>query len=140
MVVDTKKLLKVVVKHDGNKTKAAKELRLTQQAVSKRVNRNPEIKQKILNVRDEAMRRAGISRSIVYRRIREGLDAKVVATVEGIPTQTNIKDHKERREHAKLCLQLFKDLEPDKEFAINNIATVIFNVLTQTKREKIKVI
>lgn len=140
MVIETKKLLKVVIKHDGNKSRAAKELGLTQQAVSKRVNKNPHIQKAILNVREEALKKAGLSRTFVYRGIKEGCLAKVVAVIDGLPTKTNLADHGERKHFLKMALLLHKDLDPDKEQSVQNIAMIIFQVLTNPNRQRIDVV
>jgi predicted transcriptional regulator len=129
MVIDTKKFQKVAIKYDGHKTKIAKEIGITSQAVGKRIKQNPHIQKAILNVREEALKRALINRTVVYSRLRKGLDSRVVYLKDGIPKQSRIADRHEIREYSKLCLQLFKDLDPDKEQSTQNIATVIFNLL-----------
>lgn len=140
MVVSQAKLIKVNIKHDGNKTKTAKELGISVPAVSKRINNNPAIKNAILNVREEAMKKAGITRTKVYKVIAEGLKANQTYVVDGTLKTSKIADRKERRENAKLSLLLFKDLEPDKEYSVNNIANVVYNVLINTNRKVVEVV
>lgn len=140
MVVSQAKLLKVAIKHDGNLTKSSKELGISPQAVSKRVRNNPQIKKAILNVREEALKNAGITRTKVYKTIAEGLKANIVATVDGIPVQSKVPDRKERRENAKLSLLLFKDLEPDKEQSANNVANIILSLVQHIHREPVQVV
>lgn len=140
MVVTQKKLGKVLLKHDGNTARASKELGVSQEAINKRLRHNPQLKKAILNVREEALKKAGLSRAFVYKGIKEGCKAKVVSTIEGIPTQTNIADHGERHKFLKTALELHKDLDPDKEQSVLNIGSVIFNLLSNTKRQAIDVV
>lgn len=141
MVVSQKKLLKVAVKHDGNLTHAGKELGISHQALSKRIKKNPEIKKAILNVREAALQKAGLSRTVVYKRIREGLDAKIpIPTKDGNLKKSNMPDMKERREYAKIALLLHKDLDPDKEQSTNTVANIILNLIQNVHRETIQVV
>lgn len=140
MVVSQTKLLKALIKHDGNHTHAAKELGIAQTSVSKRVRKNPHIKQAILNVREEALKKAGLSRSFIYKGIKEGCKANVVAVVDGIPVQSKIADHGERKYYLKIALELHKDLDPDKEQSVQNIGAIIFQVLTNPNRQRIEVV
>jgi predicted transcriptional regulator len=145
MVIATKKLLKVTVKHDGNKTKIAKELGISRPAVSKRIKNNPHIQKAILNVREEAIKKAGLSRAFVYRGIKQGCQAKVVIVTENkdgkkVAKLTSIADHGERKHFLKIALLLHKDLEPDKEQSVQNIGAIIFQVLTNPNRERIQVV
>ena len=145
MVIATKKLLKVAVKHDGNKTRIAKEVGLTRQAVSKRINKSPQIKKAILNVREEALKKAGLSRTFVYRGIKQGCLAKVVVVAENNKGRTvaklsSIADHGERKHFLKMALLLHKDLEPDKEQSVQNIGAIIFAILTNPNRKRIQVV
>ena len=96
---------------------------MTKQAVSRRLIENPELKKKILSARENAMKRACITRSRVYTKVAEGLDAVVVKSlaVDGefsdngkqVYVEQAVTDFKERRESAKMCLQLFQDLGQD---------------------------
>ncbi len=140
MVVSQKNLLKLAIKHDGSPTKIAKETGITHQAVSDRIKKNPHIKKAILNVREEALKKAGLSREFVYKGIKEGCKANVVAMVDGIPVQSKIADHGERKHYLKIALLLHKDLDPDKEQSVQNIGSIIFQVLTNPKRERIEVV
>ena len=58
MVISTKKLSKLIIKHDGNQHKAAKEAGISQPAISNRLKKNPQLSKAILNVREEALKRA----------------------------------------------------------------------------------
>ncbi len=115
------KLTKAVLRHGGNQAKAAKELGITKQSVSRRLIEHPELKKRILTARENAMKHAGISRSRVYATVSAGLEATKTVSVEdntddsepGDRIQITETDFKERRESAKMCLQLFRDLEPD---------------------------
>lgn len=113
MIASAEKLSKAIIKHGGNQHKAAKELGMSQPSISTRLTRNPELKQKILNAREKAMQRAGMTRSKVYETAVEGLKANVVSSFEGQAIESDAPDYKERRESVKLCLQLFRDLEVD---------------------------
>lgn len=140
MVVSHKQLTKAVLKADGNLSKAAKMLGIKKQSVAGRIKRKPALKQAILNVREEALKRAGLTRSMVYSTIKAGLKSNVVVINDGKAKTSNVPDRHERREHAKLALQLFKDLDPDKEQSKDNIAAVIFNIVHNGKRQVIDVI
>lgn len=113
-IVSDDELTHVVAKNKGNQQKSAIELNISRQAISKRLKGNPNLKKKILTLREKAMSQAGITRSRVYRRIKEGIDAKIVYLDDnGTPKQSKIPDRKERREYSKICLDLFRDLEPE---------------------------
>lgn len=140
MVIETKKLLKVAIKHDGNTHKIGRELGITHQAVSKRIINNPKIKKAILNVREEALRQAGLSRSFIYKGIKEGCKAVVVDTIDGLHCKTKIADHDTRHKFLKTALELHKDLDPDKEQSVQNIGAIIFQVLTNPNRQRIEVV
>ncbi len=137
--VSKKNLMKALIKYDGNHTQAAKSLGLAQATVTKRVNQNPKIKQAILNVREEALKKAGLTRSFVYLGIKKGCQAQVVAVIDGIPVQTKLADHTNRHKFLKTALELHKDLDPDKEQSVQNIATVIFNLIQNPNRQVIEV-
>lgn len=140
MVVSHAKLLKSIIKNDGNQTKTAKELGIKQPSVHRRIQNNPTIKKAILNVREEALKKAGLSRAFVYKGIKEGCKSNVVATVDGIPVQSKIADHSERHKFLKTALELHKDLDPDKEQSVQNIGAVIFNLITNNNRKGIEVV
>lgn len=140
MVVSQAKLLKSIVKHDGNQTKAAKELGIKQPSVHRRLVNNPHLKEAILNVREEALRKAGLSRSFVYRGIKEGCQAKVVVVADGKAIKTNTADHDTRHKYLKTALELHKDLDPDKEQSVQNIGSVIFNLVSNSTRKVIDVV
>lgn len=139
MVVTTKELLKTVLKYDGNENQAAKALGVKQQSVNDRIKRNPDLKKAILNVREEALKKAGITRALVYGTLKAGLKSNIVVVANGKAKSSNVPDRHERREHAKLCVQLLRDLEPDKEQSVENISTVIFNIISNDKRQVIDV-
>ena len=115
MIASEEKLSKVLIKHGGNQTKAAAELQMSQAAISKRLIQNPELKKKILTAREEAMKKVGLTRPKIYREVSEGLKAKVVYSdpETGVPKISKVPDRKERRESAKIGLQLFRDLDPE---------------------------
>jgi hypothetical protein len=140
MVITKKNLLKLAIKHDGNQSKIAKAAGLTHQAVSDRLKKNPLLKQKIMNVREEALKRAGLTRAFVYRGIKEGCQAKLIGTVDGVPFKTNIADHDTRHKYLKTALELHKDLDPDKEQSVQNIGAIIFQVLHNPNRQRIEVV
>lgn len=133
MVVTKKNLIKLAVKHDGNRRKIAKIVGASPQAISDRFKKNPEIETAVLNAREQALKNAGITRELVYRTVKKGLYAKSGKNV----------DYRERRESAKLCLQLHRDLDPTGEEAGNNITSIsaiIYNIVTQTQRDLIEVL
>lgn len=140
MVVSQAKLIKVNLKHDGNKTKTAKELGISVPAVSKRIKHNPAIQKAILNVREEALKKAGLSRAFVYRGIKEGCLSKVVVIQDGKAKTTNVPDRSERHKYLKTALELHKDLDPDKEQSVQNIGAVIFNLMHNSERKVIDVV
>lgn len=140
MVVSQSKLIKVNAKHDGNHTKTAKELGISVAAVSKRISHNPHIKKAILNVREEALKKSGLTRSFVYRGIKQGCQAKIISTQNGKAKKTNIADHDTRHKYLKTALELHKDLDPDKEQSGTNIAAVIFQILHNPNRRGIEVV
>lgn len=135
-----KKLLKLAIKHDGNQSKVAKAAGVTHQAVSNRLKKNPLLKQKILNVREAALKQAGLTRSFIYRGIKEGCKATVIASRNDIPFKTGIADHAERKHFLKMGLLLHKDLDPDKEQSVQNIGAIIFQVLHNPDRKRIEVV
>lgn len=140
MVVSQKQLLKVAIKHEGNKNKTAKELGISHQAVGKRLKNNPHLKKAILNVREAAIQKSGLSRAFVYRGIKEGCKAKVIVISDGKASKTNIADHDTRHKYLKTALELHKDLDPDKEQSQQNIAMVIYNILHNPNRKVIDVV
>lgn len=140
MVVSNKKLTKTVIEFDGNQTQAAKKLGIRRQSLNKRLQRNPAIKQKILNVREEALKKAGLTRSFVYAGIKAGCKAVIVDTIEGLHCETKIADHDTRHKFLKTALELHKDLDPDKEQSVQNIAAIIFQVLHNPNRQVIEVV
>lgn len=140
MVISTKQLSNAVLSTDGNQTRAAKKLGITKQAIQKRLRNNPQLKKAILNVREEALKRAGLSRSFVYRGIKQGCQANVIKTIDGLPIKTNIADHDTRHKFLKTALELHKDLDPDKEQSVQNIGAIIFQVLSNPHRQRIEVV
>lgn len=133
-------LSNAVLKADGHQSKAAKILGVTKQAVQKRLRNNPLLKQKILNVREEALKKAGLTRSFVYAGIKSGCKAVVIDTIEGLHCKTRIPDHDTRHKFLKTALELHKDLDPDKEQSVQNIGAIIFQVLHNPNRERIEVV
>lgn len=139
MVVTEKQLTKVVLKHDGNMSKAAKAMGVTKQAIANRLRKNPKIKQKLLNAREQALKQAGITRVKVYKTVAQGLKAERTVSVfnddhdgKGSPyVQVTEIDYRERRESAKLCLQLFRDLETEQNDSGNNIIQLILQVMAK---------
>lgn len=140
MVVSQAKLLKTVLKHDGNESKAAKALGIKQQSVNDRIKRNPAIKKAILNVREEALKKSGLSRAFVYKGIKEGCKSRMVVVKDGVATLTKIIDRDTSHKYLKTALELHKDLDPDKEQSVQNIGAIIFQVLTNPDRKRIEVI
>lgn len=140
MVVSKKNFQKLAIKHDGHPTKIAREAKITPQAVSHRLKHNPLIKQKILNVREEALKKAGLSRAFVYRGIKEGCQANIIVVDGNKATKTKIADHSIRHKFLKTSLELHKDLDPDKEQSVQNIGAIIFQVLHNPNRERIQVV
>lgn len=140
MVVSTKEFTKVLIKADGNLSKAAKELKISKQSICERVRNNPGIKQKILNVREEALKKAGLSRAFVYRGIKQGCQANLIVVQEGKAKKTRLADHDARHKYLKTALELHKDLDPDKEQSVQNIGAVIFNLIHNPNRKVIDVV
>ena len=140
MVISTKKLSKLIIKHDGNQHKAAKEAGISQPAISNRLKKNPQLSKAILNVREEALKRAGLSRTFVYRGIKQGCQANVIMFDNHRAIKTRLADHDTRHKFLKTALELHKDLDPDKEQSTQNIGTVIFNLLHATGPQVIDVV
>lgn len=140
-VVPDKKFLELAIKHDGQPAAIAKEAGLSRQSVDQRIRNNPHIKAKVLTVREEALKAAKVSRIKVYRKLAQGLDAKIINTVDGLSIKTNIPDQKEIRETSKIFLQLMGDLkEDDKEGAVSNVGMLIFNIVSNPNRKIIDVL
>lgn len=74
--VSKKKLLKVILKHDGNQHAAASELGTSQPNISQRLSRNPEILERVESVREQALKEARIDRKLVYGVIRKNITNK----------------------------------------------------------------
>lgn len=140
MVVTQDQLKKALIKVDGNVSKAAKILGIHKQSVHERLRNNPSIKKAILNVREEALKKAGLSREFVYRGIKEGCQSKIVVIQDGKAKQTNVADRDTRHKYLKTALELHKDLDPDKEQSVLNIGSVIFNLLSNPHRQVIDVV
>lgn len=121
-------VVKSAVKHDGSLKLMAKELGVAKQTVYYHLQK-PEIKEAVNRLKDIAMEKAGITRAKVYQKVCEGLDAtKVISSNviaqdgEGMKDANSmtkdfieVPDFKERRESAKICLQLFGDLNNDAD-------------------------
>lgn len=139
--ISEKVFAKALIKHDGSSTQAARALGITRQVVNKRLRRNPGLQKKILSVREEALKSAGITRSKVYRIIAEGLRAKLIRTVDGIPSESKLPDYTERRENVKICLSLFGDMRTDDaEGTVSNVGMMIFNIVNNQERKVIDVL
>lgn len=136
-VVSKKDLTKALIKYDGNSNKAAKEVGITRRSVSRRISRNPDMKQEVLTAREQALHKAKVTRELVYKRIREGLDATVVAIYEGEVIESDAPDQKERREYAKMALNLFRDLDPEEDNSkelFNQLTFMVTNIVQQNEK------
>lgn len=110
MIATKKKLEKTLIKTDGNVKEAAKKIGVSPQAIYERLDRDPKIKERVESAKELAMRKAGLTRVKVYKVIADGLNAKALTSFEGKIYESKFADYKERRESAKLSVQLFGDL------------------------------
>lgn len=125
MVATEEKLVKVLVKNKGVKVRAAKELGITPEAITKRLRENPELKQTIQDICRRNLEKAGASMEKIFKVTAEGLDAvkqkpamKVDLGDNGSVLENAVVyevDYKERREAAKLCHLLIGNLQEDKQ-------------------------
>lgn len=126
MVVSQAKLLKVILKNDGNHTKAAKEIGISQAAVSKRLIKNPNIVKTLLSIREQALKQAGLKLSKAYQRVDEALDAKS----QSFGIETRYADHDVRLKAAKLTHDIYHPNEKNNDsIGISNV----FNFFVPSK-------
>lgn len=125
MVVSEKELLKAVVKHPSQ-TKAAKALGITQQSVNDRIKRNPHLKEKIQDIRQEAIKKSGLSLVKAFKRVNEALDANQYA----FGKKSKAPDHDIRLKAAKQTAEIHhvtKESEPDAGRPIVVMPVVVVN-------------
>jgi DNA-binding transcriptional ArsR family regulator len=123
------KLIKVkAVQADGSPTKFAEATGMTPPAALKHL-RKPEVQAAVLSAREKALKAAGISRALVYGKIKEGLEAKIYSSFEGEVFESRFPDNKERRQTAETILKLFGDLEEKDQ----DRAPMIFNFFIPEK-------
>ena len=106
-------ILKKVVEADGSPTKLGPMLGITPQAAKFQIHK-PDAQKVLAIAREKALKKAGITRGAVFKVIGDGLKANVVATFEGQAIESDAPDYKERREAAKLGLQLIGELKEDE--------------------------
>lgn len=121
MVATEEKLIKVAAKHGGNCTKTAKEIGITHQAVSKRLNENPHLKEKIQSIKDAALKKSGLSLVKAFKRTAEALDAKQYS----FGKKTQSPDHDIRLKASKLTAEFYDVLnKPDQQLSSGQIVVM----------------
>ena len=106
------KVAKGLRKHKGSAAALARELGVTRQSIQKKKN-NPEFISLRQQAVAKAMQRAGITQSLVYGELKDGLSSTLSASSYGKVYDSDVADRKERREHVKICLELFQHLGGD---------------------------
>ncbi len=140
MVATEEKLKQVVIRSDGNMSKAARKLGVTPQAVAKRLSENPKLKASIQEICKKGLAKAGADLDKIFLRTAEGLDAvkeKPAMKIKlgegedaGISNAVVYEvDFKERRESAKLCHLLVGNLQDKDKDGITNRPVVIMPVI-----------
>ncbi|MFI5205456.1 MAG: helix-turn-helix domain-containing protein [Candidatus Paceibacterales bacterium] len=97
------RLVKTLQKKDFNQAAVARELGVTRQNIQSRMNR-PEVQRTLDEVIRDNFKKAGITVEKVYLVLAAGLKA----------TKEGDVDFRERREAARLCLELIGHLKRDK--------------------------
>lgn len=136
----SKKLLQTAaIKADGSPSIMAKELGITHQTASKHLQK-PNLKKAVLSAREKALAKAQISREHIYKRLKEGTDAKLITVRwDGVAKKSMMPDYKERRENVKIALQLFDDLKKDGEGGEGTIINIMPAILVDGKELKFDV-
>jgi hypothetical protein len=93
------------IKNDGRVSAVSKELGVSYMAAKKNLAK-PDIQFAITKAQQAALKKAEISRTRVYKRAAEGLDAVKYVGMDG----REVVDFKERRESARFCCELMGDL------------------------------
>lgn len=94
------------VKSDGSPTKMAKILGVSKPTAHQHLQK-PDIKKLVLDEREKALKKAGLTRVRAYKRVKEALDANTLSF--GVPTKN--ADHDIRLKAAKLTAELHGDLK-----------------------------
>lgn len=129
MVASEEKFTKVLIKTELNGQRAAKKLGCSPTAVYKRLRENPEIRKKILNARELALKRAGLTRVKVYKKLAEGLDSTKVISCNVVAPDgegmrdagsmtkdfVDVPDYATRHKYVETALRLHRDLTPDDD-------------------------
>lgn len=102
MVATDEKLIEVVTK-SASQRQASKKLGLTPAAVSKRLKENPHLKEKIQDIRLQAIKKSGLSLVKAFKRVNEALDAKQYTT---FGKKTASPDHDIRLKAAKQTAEI----------------------------------
>lgn len=102
MVATEEKLLEVMAK-EPSQGKAAKKLGISQPAISKRLKENPHLKEKIQDIRLQAIKKSGLSLVKAFKRVNEALDAK--QTLFG-GKKSKLPDHDIRLKAAKQTAEI----------------------------------
>lgn len=118
-LIQAGKIAYALEKHNGNSAKAARELGIVPSTIHKAKQR-PIIKSALQQLAEYNLKKAGAGKSKVYKRIAQGLDAEKVIDIKNGDVIKDV-DFKERRETAKLCLQLTGDLEEKSEVSVNTV-------------------
>jgi hypothetical protein len=111
-------LIKTLRKNNGNLTKTAKELGTTTAALNYAKER-PIVKTALQELALQELAKAGGTRSKIYKRLAEGLDAeKVIDIKEGTPITA--VDYAQRHKTAMDSLKLIGDHEDKPQVVVNN--------------------
>lgn len=141
MVVSQSKLLKSILKNEGNQSKTAKDLGIAQQSVSRRLVNNPHLKKAVLNAREQALKEAGLTRPVIYKTIARHIKAKQYVIIDGIAKVTKAPDYQTQKDAYRTSLHLMRDLKDDtNETPASSIGNIVFNILMASKREGIQVV
>lgn len=106
------KVAKGLRKHKGNASALARELGVSPQAIAKKKN-NPEFQSLRQQAIAKASQRAGFTLDKIYSVLADGLKATEHVTSFGEMDDTDLANYRERREHAKIGLELFEHLGGD---------------------------
>lgn len=141
-LVSKKNLYKYAIKNDGKPSAIAKDLGVATQTIQHHLERNPDVLRRVESEREKAIRESGLNRLEVYQTARAGLTANKVISANVIANDgegmkdansmtkdfIDVPDMRERRESAKLCLQIFGDIKEGAE-GVNSGPMVIMPVI-----------
>lgn len=139
--IKDKHLVITLKKNNFNKTATAKELGITQPAVTQRLKK-PDVKKMVDDIIEENLRRARITPTRLYKKISEGLEATRVIGRKSDNQQDDggnndqdgllrEPDFKERREYVQLGLKLMGHVRSDDESRKAQQINIIYGYRTE---------